>query len=115
MTTNWANQTIWTGDNLPILRGMNSESVGLIYRHPPAVLRRLQRRRPLVTPGRLRGWACGQTHLRQTARTVRDREVDPRLGWLSGCCAPLGGGQFHKGVYEKHRQYQQQRGRHMDA
>lgn len=22
MTTNWANQTIWTGDNLPILRGM---------------------------------------------------------------------------------------------
>jgi len=31
MTVNWANQTIWTGDNLPILRGMNSESVDLIY------------------------------------------------------------------------------------
>ena len=35
MTTNWANQTIWTGDNLPILRGMNSESVDLIYLDPP--------------------------------------------------------------------------------
>ncbi len=23
-TPNWANQTIWTGDNLPIMRGMNS-------------------------------------------------------------------------------------------
>ena len=32
---NWANQTIWTGDNLPILRGMNSESVDLIYLDPP--------------------------------------------------------------------------------
>ena len=32
---NWANQTIWTGDNLYILRGMNSESVDLIYLDPP--------------------------------------------------------------------------------
>ena len=32
---NWAHQTIWTGDNLPILRGMNSESVDLIYLDPP--------------------------------------------------------------------------------
>ena len=32
---NWANQTIWTGDNLPILLGMNSESVDLIYLDPP--------------------------------------------------------------------------------
>ena len=32
---NWANQTIWTGDNLPLLRGMNSESVDLIYLDPP--------------------------------------------------------------------------------
>ena len=32
---NWSNQTIWTGDNLPILRGMNSESVDLIYLDPP--------------------------------------------------------------------------------
>ena len=35
MTTNWANQKIWTGDNLPILRGMNSDSVDLIYLDPP--------------------------------------------------------------------------------
>ena len=32
---NWANRTIWTGDNLDILRGMNSESVDLIYLDPP--------------------------------------------------------------------------------
>lgn len=32
---NWANQTIWTGDNLAIMRGMNSESVDLIYLDPP--------------------------------------------------------------------------------
>lgn len=32
---NWANQTIWTSDNLPILRGLNSASVDLIYLDPP--------------------------------------------------------------------------------
>ena len=32
---NWVNQTIWMGDNLEIMRGMNSESVGLIYLDPP--------------------------------------------------------------------------------
>lgn len=32
---NWANQTMWTGDNLPIMRGMNSESIDLIYLDPP--------------------------------------------------------------------------------
>ena len=28
---NFADKTIWTGDNLDILRGMNSECVNLIY------------------------------------------------------------------------------------
>ena len=32
---NWGNQTIWTADNLPVLRGMNDESVDLIYLDPP--------------------------------------------------------------------------------
>ena len=32
---NWKNQTIWTGDNLPIMRGMNSGCVDLIYLDPP--------------------------------------------------------------------------------
>ena len=32
---NWANRTLWTGDNLPILRGMNADSVDLIYLDPP--------------------------------------------------------------------------------
>jgi len=31
----WVNRTLWTGDNLPIMRGMNSESVDLIYLDPP--------------------------------------------------------------------------------
>ena len=34
-TPNFADKTIWTGDNLDILRGMNSESVDLIYLDPP--------------------------------------------------------------------------------
>ena len=35
MEPNFADKTIWTGDNLDILRGMNSESVDLIYLDPP--------------------------------------------------------------------------------
>ncbi|MXZ44976.1 MAG: hypothetical protein F4Z01_08410 [Gammaproteobacteria bacterium] len=35
MSANWSNRTIWTGDNLPIMRGMNSASVDLIYLDPP--------------------------------------------------------------------------------
>ena len=33
--TNFADRTIWTGDNLDILRGLNSGSVDLIYLDPP--------------------------------------------------------------------------------
>ena len=32
---NIANRTIFTGDNLPVMRGINSESVDLIYLDPP--------------------------------------------------------------------------------
>ncbi len=32
---NWSNRTVWTGDNLPVMRGMNSASVDLIYLDPP--------------------------------------------------------------------------------
>ena len=32
---NFADKTVWTGDNLDILRGMNSECVDLIYLDPP--------------------------------------------------------------------------------
>ncbi len=35
MTSNIKPKTIFTGDNLPIMRGMNSESVDLIYLDPP--------------------------------------------------------------------------------
>ena len=33
--TNFADRTIWTGDNLDILRGLNSTSVDLIYLDTP--------------------------------------------------------------------------------
>ena len=32
---NFVNRTLWTGDNLDILRGMNNECVDLIYLDPP--------------------------------------------------------------------------------
>ncbi|MCY3851756.1 MAG: site-specific DNA-methyltransferase [Acidimicrobiaceae bacterium] len=35
MEPNFANRTIWTGDNLDILRGLNSETADLIYLDPP--------------------------------------------------------------------------------
>ena len=35
MEPNWENRTMWTGDNLDIMRGMNSDSVDLIYLDPP--------------------------------------------------------------------------------
>ena len=35
MMTTSADRTIWTGDNLDILRGLNSASVDLIYLDPP--------------------------------------------------------------------------------
>ena len=34
-TPNFVDKTIWTGDNLKILRGMNAECVDLIYLDPP--------------------------------------------------------------------------------
>ena len=34
-TSNFVDKTIWTGDNLDILRGLNSECVDLIYLDPP--------------------------------------------------------------------------------
>ena len=32
---NWINRTVFVGDNLPVMRQMNSESVDLIYLDPP--------------------------------------------------------------------------------
>ena len=39
MPPNWQNRTMWTGDNLDIMRGMNSESVDVKppRRQDPAV------------------------------------------------------------------------------
>ena len=35
MPHNFKNRTLWTGDNLEILRGLNSECVDLVYLDPP--------------------------------------------------------------------------------
>ena len=35
MTANWQNKTVFTVDNRPIMWGLNSESVDLIYLDPP--------------------------------------------------------------------------------
>ncbi len=35
MERNFVNRTLWTGDNLDILRGLNSETIDLIYLDPP--------------------------------------------------------------------------------
>ena len=35
MAANFASDTIWTGDNLAVMRGMNSACVDLIYLDPP--------------------------------------------------------------------------------
>ena len=35
METNFKSRTVWTGDNLDVLRGINSECVDLIYLDPP--------------------------------------------------------------------------------
>ena len=32
---NWKNRTLWTGDNLDIMRGLNTASVDMIYLDPP--------------------------------------------------------------------------------
>lgn len=34
-SANFKSGTVWTGDNLPVLRSMNSECVDLIYLDPP--------------------------------------------------------------------------------
>ena len=44
MSANWANQTIWTGDGLNILRGMNFEAAFFVARARGAAARRGPRR-----------------------------------------------------------------------
>ena len=46
MLPNFANRTVWTGDNLDILRGMNSGCVNLIYLDPPSTCNSLKGDRP---------------------------------------------------------------------
>ena len=50
---NWANRTIFTGDNLDVMRGMNSESVDLIYLDPPFNSNRRLLEAPVGFPRRL--------------------------------------------------------------
>ena len=59
MAANWANRTVWTEDCLYVLRGMNSESVDLIYLDPP-----FNSKANYAAPHRLEGGRRGvQGHL----------------------------------------------------
>ena len=100
--TNFAERTIWTGDNLDILRGLNSASVDLIYLDPPFNSnRRLRRaggqrrcRRRLQGHLDIVGLGCGLDGVdrRRTAGDVpgtsggrsHSREVDAVLSLLDG-------------------------------
>ena len=54
---NFADKTIWTGDNLDILRGMNSECVDLIYQDPYSLPP--EQARPLRPAGGAVRWLQG--------------------------------------------------------
>ena len=64
MEANFADKTVWTGDNLDILRGMNSESVDLIYLDPPF---NSNRRRGGAT-GAIRSFRFGRSMLTMLSR-----------------------------------------------
>ena len=49
---NWSNRTLWTGDNLDIMRGMNSATVDLIYTRPAVQLEPRLRRAHRLGGGR---------------------------------------------------------------
>ena len=51
---NFANRTVWTGDNLAILRGVNLECLDLIYADPP-----FEPERTLPGSDRVGGGGCG--------------------------------------------------------
>ena len=73
MPANWSNRTLWTGDNLDIMRGMNSESVDLIYLDPAVQLEpHLQRHRKLGGGRRsLHGYLGSERHGRGVAQRTR--------------------------------------------
>ena len=47
--SNWKNRTLFISDNLPVLRGLNSEMVDLIYLDPPFNNKK-QYKAPIGTP-----------------------------------------------------------------
>ena len=74
-TPNWRNRTLWTGDNLDIMRGLNSETVDLIYLDPP-----FNSNRDYAGPYRLRGGRRGvQGHLdaQRCGRSLARRDCRP--------------------------------------
>ena len=58
---NFADKTIWTGDNLDILRGMNSECVDLIYLDPHSLSPK--QARPVRPAGGAVRWLQGRVPL----------------------------------------------------
>ena len=75
---NFVGRTIWTGDNLEILRGLNSETVDMIYLDPPFNSHRTYSA-PIGSKGR-RGGVRGYLDSRQRGRGLDgvDRGPVPR-------------------------------------
>ena len=72
---NFADKTIWTGDNLDILRGMNSECVELIYLDPP-----FNSNKTYAAPAR-RGKGLGSKARAQHSRTRGTYQTLTLHGW----------------------------------
>ena len=72
--TNFADRTIWTGDNLDILRGLNSASVDLIYLDPRSL-------RTGTTPNQQEG-QCNECRSEFPFRVL---EVDHIVPQRAGC------------------------------
>ena len=74
--TNFADKTIWTGDNLDILRGLNSASVDLIYLDPP-----FNSNRNYAAP-------VGSAATWRLTTLFRSPAAAPTISRTCSCCAP---------------------------
>ena len=74
-TPNWRNRTLWTGDNLDIMRGMNSERVDQIYLDPP-----FNSNRNCAAPigSEAAGAALGYLDPQRRGRSLARRDCRPR-------------------------------------
>ena len=78
--TNFTDKTIWTGDNLDILRGLNSASVDFIYLDLP-----LNSNHSYAAP-------AGSAATRRLTTLFRSPAAAPTISRTCSCCAPTATG-----------------------